>query len=172
MSPACNKPDVGHGKTCEMACVDDCAAMRDDDADGYPGVTMQVCGFTETDQQDGVACHADTPDDPGATVQGKAFLDIEVDPKFTGTAKSSCELTGTVDTSVLYNLVGADVYLTGTPITVNSAINSLPAFDVDSAASKFRMVRVDGKYGAPDWKLDPTAMKASCVEIIKRVNEL
>ena len=146
--------------------------MRDDDADGYPSVTIQVCGDTPSDTKNGVKCNAATPSTPGATLQGQAFIDIEVNPTFTGTVKSSCEMIGTVDSKVLYNLVGADVYLAGAPITVSSAIESLPTFQVDPAASKFRMVRIDGQYGAPDWKVDPTQASAACATLNTRVNEL
>jgi hypothetical protein len=171
---ACSKPTVGHTNACETTCVDDCAALRDDDGDTYPGVTIAVCGLTASDQKNGVPCHVDHPDDPGATLQGKAFLDIQVDPQFSGTAKSSCELVGSVDasTEIRYQIVGTDIWLTGSPLGVDQTIGSLPSFQVDPAASKFRMVRVDGKYGAPDWKLDPQQQSAACAAIDQRVNEL
>ena len=55
---------------------------------------------------------------------------------------------------------------------MSSAIGSLPAFEVDPKASKFRMVRIDGKYAAPDWSVDPTQASAACKTLIQRVNEL
>jgi hypothetical protein len=171
-TPACNMPNLGRTSTCEIACVSDCTAMRDDDADGFPGVTVQVCGYSPSDLQSGVKCHGDAPDTPGSTLQGKAFIDIEVNPKCDGVAKSSCEITGTVDTGVLYNAVGGDIYLAGGPISITSAIKSLPLFQVDPVASKFRMVRVDGKFGAPDFQVDPAQPSAACETIIQRVNEL
>ena len=173
-SAACSKGDVGHTNACETTCVDDCPSLRDDDGDGFPGVTIAVCGVTASDQKNGVPCHVDKPDDPGATLQGKAFLDIQVDPQFIGTAKSSCELTGSVDasTEIRYQIVGTDIWLAGTAITVDQTIGSLPSFQVDSSASKFRMVRVDGKYGSPDWKLDPLQQSAACAAVDQRVNEL
>ncbi len=169
---SCNQMGIGETKDCDTMCVDDCAGLRDDDHDGYPGVTLQVCGVTASDMQTGVACNANTPDKPGATLQGKAYLDIQVDPQFSGTAVSSCEITGQVDTSVLYKLVGADVYLAGSPISVSSAIKSLPDFNVEVAQSKFRMVRVDGKYATEDFKLDPSNPSAACATIITNVNKL
>jgi hypothetical protein len=169
---ACSAPNLGNTSACEMSCVDDCAGMRDDDADGFPGVTLQVCGLTQSDQQSGVACHADKPADPGTTLQGKAFMSMEVTPTFQGTAKSSCEVIGTVGSGIAYSITGADIYLAGSPITVDQTINSLPAFNVDASASKFRMVRVDGKYGAPDFKIDPAQAQAACAAINMRVNEL
>jgi hypothetical protein len=171
---ACAKTTLGHTNACETACVDDCPSLRDDDKDTFPGVTIAVCGLTASDQKSGVPCHVDHPDDPGATLQGKAFLDIEVDPQFSGTAKSSCELTGSVDasTEIRYQIVGTDIWLAGSPLGVDQTIASLPSFHVDPVASKFRMVRVDGKYGAPDWKIDPLQQSAACAAIDQRVNEL
>jgi hypothetical protein len=171
-APACAGPDVGHTDACEMACVSDCAALRDDDGEGYPGVTLHVCGKTSADQKSGVACHADKPDAPGVTLQGKAFMDFQVDPRFTGTAKSSCEINGTIDASVLYNILGADIFLAGSKVSVDQTIKSLPAFKVDSAQSRFRMVRVDGKYGAPSFAIDPAAADAACATLRQRMNEL
>ena len=171
---ACTKAALGHTNACEATCVDDCASLRDDDGDTFPGVTINVCGLTASDQKNGVPCHVDHPDDPGATLQGKAFLDIQVDPQFSGTAKSSCELTGSVDaaTQIRYQIVGTDVWLAGSALSVDQTISSLPSFQVDPSASKFRMVRVDGKYGSPDWKLDPLQQSAACAAIDQRVNEL
>lgn len=171
-SAACNMANLGNTNACAMSCVDDCAGLRDDDGDTYPGVTVDVCGYTPDDTQGGVKCNADSPDTPGATLQGKAFIDIEVNPTLHGQAKSSCEMSGTVDTEVLYNVVGADIWLAGAPITVSSAIKSLPGFQVDPTASKFRMVRIDGQYGAPDWQVDPTQPSAACATLNMRVNEL
>lgn len=171
-STACNAPNLGRTTTCETTCVDDCASLRDDDGDLAPGVTVHVCGYTPDDTTGHVKCNADSPNTPGATLQGKAFIDIEVDPTLDGVAKSSCELTGNVGTNVLYHLTGADIWLAGAPITVSSAIKSLPNFHVDPTASKFRMVRIDGQYGAPDWGVDPTAPSAACATLNMRVNEL
>lgn len=169
--PACVDPKLGR-TGCDAACVDDCASMRDDDVDTYPGVTVHVCGVTSDDITKGLLCNALAPNEPGTTLQGRAFLDIQVDPKFTGTAKTSCEITGAVDTSVLYNVVGADVFLAGGAIGVSSAIKSLPEFQVDPAESKFRMVRIDGQFGAPDWQVDPSKVAEACATLIKRENEL
>ncbi len=171
-STSCETGTVGMTKTCETTCVSDCASMRDDDVDGYPGVTIQVCGDTPSDTKSGVKCNAATPNTPGATLQGQAFIDLEVNPTFSGAVQSSCEIAGTVDSQVVYNVVGADVYLAGAPISVSSAIESLPTFQVDPTASKFRMVRIDGKYGAPDWMVDPTQASAACATLNMRVNEL
>jgi hypothetical protein len=95
-----------------------------------------------------------------------------VNPSATGTVVSSCEVKGNVSTQILYNLVGAQVYLTGSPITVTSAIQSLPTFTVDPTASKIRMVRIDGQYGAPNWMVDPTKAAAACATLNANVNQL
>lgn len=168
---ACLPANLGRAD-CEVMCVDDCAAMRDDDGDTYPGMTMNVCGKTPDDVKNGVKCNAEAPNEPGTTLQGRAFLNLEVTPKLSGTAVSSCELSGTVDSDVLYNVVGADVYLTGGQIGVTSAIKSLPTFDVDPTLSKFRMIRIDGQYGAPNWAVDPSNASAACAVLNQRVNEI
>jgi hypothetical protein len=168
----CAATGVGHSSTCEAMCVNDCPALTDDDGDTFPGVTFQVCGRTATDTKSGVPCNADNPINPGVTLQGKAFVAFQVDPLFTGTAKSSCEVLGTIDSSVRYSIVGTDVYLVGASVSVDNAINSLPAFNVDPAQSKFRMVRIDGKYGAPNWNVDPASVDAACATLQKRINEL
>lgn len=169
---ACNAANLGNTSVCETMCVDDCPALRDDDGDGFPGMTVHICGSTPDDTKLGVPCNAEMPNTAGATLQGKAFIDIEVNPTLNGTAKSSCEVVGTIGTDVLYNVVGADVWLAGAPITVSAAIKSLPAFKVDAQASKFRMVRIDGQYGAPNWNVDPMAPSAACATLNMRVNEL
>lgn len=169
---ACGGATVGRTDVCDTSCVDDCAALRDDDSDSYPGVTADVCGSTSADEDNGVLCNAANPSEPGATLQGRAFLDLEVNPMFRGAAKSSCEIEGTVDTEVLYNVIGGDIYLGGAPISVTSAIKSLPTFQVNTQNSKFRMVRIDGQYGAPDYGVDPTQALAACAEIRTHINEL
>jgi hypothetical protein len=168
----CTATTLGRTNQCETNCVSDCASLRDDDADTYPGVTVNVCGTTPDDVQAGVPCNADAPNEPGTTLQGRGFIDMEVNPLLTGSAKSSCELEGKVDSEVRYRLVGADIYLAGAQIGVTSAIKSLPAFQVDPTQSRFRMVRIDGKYGAPDWKIDVANASASCTTLLARKNEL
>lgn len=166
----CNAVDVGHSNVCEAACVDDCAGLRDDDGDSYPGITLDVCGVTADDK--GKVCNTESPADPGVTIQGRAFAALEVDPQFTGVAKSSCELTGKVSTGVRYSVVGADVTLAGGPIAVGAAISALPTLEVKTDQSKLTMVRVDGKYGTPDLKLDAGDPLAACKTILAKKNEL
>jgi hypothetical protein len=170
-SPTCTAADIGRTNVCDMDCVDDCAALRDDDADGYPGMTAEVCGKTPTDIQNGAPCNAQAPNEPGVTLQGRAYLSIQVDPQFQGTAKSSCEVEGTVDTAVDYSIAGADIYLGSGPIGVTSAIKSLPAFQVNPTDSRFRMIRIDGQFGAPNWGVDPSQPLAACAELVTRINE-
>jgi hypothetical protein len=168
----CTAINLGRTNQCEANCVDDCASLSDDDGDSYPGVTVNVCGTTPDDVKAMVNCKAATPNEPGTTLQGLAFIDMEVNPLLTGSAKSSCELEGTVDSQVLYRIVGADIYLAGAQIGVTSAIKSLPAFQVDPKQSRFRMVRIDGKYGAPAWKVDAANAAAACTTLLARKNEL
>jgi hypothetical protein len=169
---ACQAMGIGTGKTCETTCVSDCPSLRDDDMDGFPGVTVQVCGATQMDTTKGTKCNAAMPSTPGVSLQGEAYIDIEVNPTFSGTAKSSCEISGSVDSQVLYHVVGADVYLGPGQIPVSSAIASLPTFQVDPTQSKFRMVRVDGMYGSPSWNIDPTNPTAACQTVNMHANEL
>ncbi len=171
-SSSCNQPNIGESSTCDTTCVSDCTAMRDDDMDQNPGVTIQVCGETADDKQSGATCNAAAPQNAGVSLQGEGYIDLEVNPSVTGTVKSSCEVSGTVATEVLYNLVGADVYLAGNPVTVSQAIESLPTFQVDPTASKFVMVRIDGQYGAPDWMVDPAQPSAACKIVNMRMNQL
>jgi hypothetical protein len=171
-SSACNQANIGESKTCDTSCVSDCTAMRDDDMDGYPGVTIQVCGVTQDDTSSGAKCNAAMPQNPGVSLQGEGYINIEVNPSVSGKVKSSCEITGTVTTEVLYHLVGANVYLAGSPINVSSAIESLPTFQVDPAASKAVMVRIDGQYGAPNWMVDPASPAAACATVNMNMNQL
>lgn len=169
---SCTPTNLGRTNACEMMCVSDCAALEDHDGDMYPAVTVNICGTTPDDVKSMVTCNAETPNDPGTTLQGRAFIDMEVNPLLTGSAKSSCEVEGTVDSQVLYKIVGADIYLAGAQIGVTSAIKSLPNFQVDPQTSRFRMVRIDGKYGAPDWNVDVASAKAACSTLLARKNEL
>jgi hypothetical protein len=171
-SGPCTATSLGRTNQCEASCVDDCAGLRDDDADSYPAATVDVCGKTQSDVSSGVPCNAATPDVPGTTLQGRAFVDMEVNPKLDGAAKSACEIEGTIDSDVLYNLVGADIYLAGAQIGVTSALKSLPAFQVHPADSRFRMVRIDGQFGAPDWDVDPAKRAETCATLLSRSNEL
>lgn len=169
---SCNQGSLGHTSACEEKCVSDCPSLRDDDQDSFPGVSVDVCGATADDTKKGKTCHATSPDEPGTVIQGRAFIDIELDPKLSGVAKSSCEIEGHVGAEWLYNVVGADIYLGGAPLTTSLATRSLPSFHVDEKASALRMVRIDGKFGAPDWKVDPAQASAACQALLQRVDEL
>jgi hypothetical protein len=52
---------------------------------------------------------------PGATLQGKSFMDFQVDPRLSGTIKSSCEVNGTVDAMARCHILG-DSYLAGSSV--------------------------------------------------------
>lgn len=71
----------------------------------------------------------------------------------------------------ILRLVGADIYLAGAQIGVTSAIKSVPAFQLDLMQSRFQMVRIDGKYGAPDWTVDVANATDTCSTLLARKNE-
>ncbi len=174
-NPGCGMNDNAPGRTseCESSCVSDCGKLVDDDADGWPGVTVQVCGFTDEDKQQNVPCNTEAPNVAGATIQGRAMMNLQVEPlTLTGQALSSCEIAGSLDAAISYNVVGADLYLANTQISVTSAIKSLPVYSVNTDESRFRLVRIDGKHGAPDWDPDWGAPLASCRRIIENQNDL
>ncbi|MFO0590610.1 MAG: hypothetical protein U0441_23915 [Polyangiaceae bacterium] len=166
----CTAGDIGHSSTCEATCVNDCAALVDDDKDGFPGVTLGVCGRAQGEEQK--PCNVDDPSQPGVTIQGRAFVALEVNPQFSGKAESSCKLDGSVTTDVVYQVVGADVTLSSSEIPVASAIQALPTLVVKPDQSKLTMVRVDGKYATPDLKIDPADPLTSCQTVVAKRNEL
>jgi len=163
---------VGRGAQCATECVTDCSTVRDDDGDGLPAVTFHVCGTTKDDQLQKVQCNAEDPASAGASVQGKAMLVYQTDPRIHGKAASSCEASGTFDATTIYNVVGADVYLANTQVAVASAIKSLPRYVIDPQESQFRMIRVDGKYGSPDWGADLSEPRSACAIALQHQNEL
>ncbi|MBI5535765.1 MAG: hypothetical protein HY898_23740 [Deltaproteobacteria bacterium] len=171
----CGASDAAPGRSaqCEEKCVDDCSALLDDDKDGRTATTFHLCGYSSDDLKSNVKCKPESPSEAGVTIQGPLMLAFQVDPLMQGKASSSCEVRGTVDAQVLYHVVGGDMYLANTQIGVQSAMKSLPLFTVDPQQSKFRMVRVDGAHGAPDWKLDPKAdAVAACQIALQHRNEL
>ncbi|MBI5534320.1 MAG: hypothetical protein HY898_16470 [Deltaproteobacteria bacterium] len=172
--PGCgfNDTSAGRSSQCEPKCVDDCGSMVDDDEDGRAGVSFEVCGYTSDDMKSDVKCRADQPDEPGIAIQGPLLLNFQVDPRLTGTALSSCEVRGDVDAQVVYQVVGGDLYVMNSQLSVMSSLKSLPLFTVDATKSRFRMVRVDGAQGAPDWKLDLADPIAACSAAVGRRNEL
>lgn len=167
---SCGSATVGRTSQCDTNCVTDCSKTRDDDGDGYPGITLGVCGLSNDDKQSNLKCNIDNPIQGGATIQGKAWLDLQIDPALTGTVKSSCEVTGNVSASILYNVLGANVYLTGAALAVTDAITSLPTFTVDPSTSEYRLVRVDGKHGAPSWNLGSNPSQA-CQAVLQHKND-
>ncbi|MEZ4309772.1 MAG: hypothetical protein R3F14_17180 [Polyangiaceae bacterium] len=166
----CAAFDIGHTNKCEETCVTDCASLLDHDNDTFPGISLDVCGRTQDDQ--GKPCNTTDPAAPGVTIQGRAFATLEVNPQFMGIAVSSCELSGTVSSDVRYTVVGADVALAGSPISVAAALDALPLLAVKPDQSKLTLLRVDGKYGTPDLGLDPSDPLAACKTILAKKNEL
>lgn len=174
-APGCGINDNHAGRTqgCEETCVTDCASLRDDDGDDWPGVSVFVCGYTPQDIQDGVVCHGEEPNQAGATIQGRALMNLFINQAhFAGTVHSSCEVSGTLDANIVYHLVGADVYVANSQISVTSAIKSLPTYQLVPSESRFRMVRVDGRFGARNWPVNWSNPGPGCAESIARVNEL
>ena len=162
----------GRGQGCSTLCVSDCTQMADDDTDGYPGVTINVCGQTKDDLDQKVKCNAEEPNVPGTTLQGRAFMNLQVDPRLSGTASSSCEVSGPLDAAIRYNVDGADLYLMSTQISVTSAIKSLPRYTVNTSESRFRLARIDGKHGSTNWTPNFSEPLASCKTVIAHQNEL
>jgi len=167
-----NDTQVGRNGVCESTCVSDCTSMLDADNDSKTGVTFDVCGTTKDDITSKVKCVPDDPSSAGTTIQGGVFLDFQTDPKSTGKVKSSCEATGTFAATTLYYVAGGDVYLSNTAISVASSIKSLPIYDISPTESKFRMIRVDGKHGAPNWNVNLADASAACKIAIQHQNEL
>ena len=171
----CGNNDNASGRSpnCEEKCVTDCSKMIDHDNDGWPGVTVHVCGYTEDDKRSSIPCNAVTPNEAGTTIQGRSFMNLQVDPlTLNGTAKSSCELVGNIDADFTYNVVGADLYLANAQISVASAIKSLPQYAVNSSESRFRLVRIDGLHGSWNWNPSWSELQASCRRIIANQHEL
>ena len=171
-SASCNQPNIGQSSTCDTSCVSDCAALRDDDMDGFPAVTVNFCGATASDVQSGAMCSAANPQTPGVTLQGPIYSDMEINPSITGTATSSCELEGNASSGLVYNVIGSNLFLAGSPITVTSTVESLPTFTVDAASSRVRMIRIDGQFGSASWGVSASAPAAACATLIANVTQL
>jgi hypothetical protein len=172
--PGCgvNDSTPGRGPVCDSTCVTKCDGLVDDDKDNWAAVTVHVCGYTDEDKKQKVQCSAQDPAQAGATIQGRALLNLQVDPMFQAQVQSSCELTGTFDAAIRYNVVGADLYLQNTPIGVTSAIKSLPLYKVNSGLSHFRAVRIDGKHGGYAWGGDFAQPLETCRKVIAHQNEI
>lgn len=163
---------LGHTANCESACVDDCGATFDDDHNDYPGVSVDVCGYTQDDLSTKVICRSDKPNQAGSTLQGRMAMVFRAALSLVGNARSSCEITGTFDSTTIYSVLGADAYLTNTNIPVASVIKSLPLFDADPKNSRFRLVRIDGLHGAPDYNLVGRTPPDACSVIRSHKNDL
>ena len=169
-SPTCDDTTniLGTSTSCETMCVSDCTDAVDTDMDGAPGVTMTACGYSPDDTSNGTTCQTDDPSMPGVTLQGKAYLNFQVDPQLIGTVDSSCSMHGTADASIIYDIIGGDVRLVGSELTITEVVTSIPTFAVDSSASKFIAVRVDGKYGTSDLMLDGSDPKTACAAALQQ----
>ncbi len=163
---------VGRGRICSEACVEGCNELTDDDQDGFPGVTLSICGLSPVNISEGVQCNAEEPAFSGATLDGKAWVALNIDPQLEGTVKSSCQFSGKVASSVVYTLVGGDVFLSTAPLAVAAAIDNLPSFIVKSDQSPFSAVRVDGEYAAPNLEVSWDDADGSCATFLGKRNEL
>jgi hypothetical protein len=169
----CGMFDTEYGRTsqCATQCVSDCSAVVDDDFDGWPAITTYTCGYSPDDLQSHVQCNGNDPTQPGSSVQGKLMMILQITPTLSGTSRSACELAGSLGATVTYSVVGGDAYAGNAPVGVLSAAHSLPTFEVVADASYFRMVRVDGQYGAPDWHLSlGTDPVGACSTVIANQN--
>lgn len=160
----------GTTKECDTECVSDCTQVKDDDGDGYPAVSVHLCGTTETDRTSQVPCNAENPSDPGVTMQGAVRMVLRTAVTMKGEAASSNAVSGTFSSDTNYSLVGSTTYLSGTLITPTSVHKSLPEFQGVEQNSKWRMIRVDGLHGSANWQL-PDDPQQRCEIIRSKVNE-
>ena len=135
-------------------------------------LVMVEAGSKYEDKKNNVPCNSEDPSQAGAAIQGRALLDLQVDPLFKGQATSSCELLGTFDAAIRYNVVGADLYLENSQIGVTAATKSLPLYQVNAALSRFRAVRIDGKHGSYAWDPDFSQPLDTCRKVIAHQNEI
>ncbi|MCL2823045.1 MAG: hypothetical protein FWD57_03560 [Polyangiaceae bacterium] len=172
-NPGCGANDTapGHTSVCEESCVDHCDKLVDDDEDGFPGITVNLCGRTEEDVRSDLPCNAEDPTTAGTTLQGVISMSVYTQITMQGTPTSSCEASGTFASNTGYTVVGADAYLTGGRLAVASVILSLPTFQGKTNDSTWHLVRVDGKHGAPNWNL-PQGASEKCAIVRNHRNEL
>lgn len=162
---------LGTGEGCVEKCVTDCSDVVDSDSDKLPGVSMAVCGFSQ-DEAQGAQCNTEEPEQPGVTLQGKAGLNFRVNPLLKGAAESSCVVRGGVDASIEYNVIGANVRLTGGILSVKLVQDAIPAFNVIPEKSQFVALRVDGKYGTTDLSLPADNPQMACKKALDNRNLL
>lgn len=161
----------GTGVECAKGCVSDCSTLADDDEDTFPGVSVTVCGRTNN-QPAGTRCNTEEPEVGGTLIQGKAFINFEVNPTLTAVADNSCRLSGTIDSDINFNVIGGYLALAGKIISVQLVLSALPEFVVDPKNSRFRAVRVDGKFGTPDWQISQlSTAEERCTAALARWGE-
>ncbi|MBK6515496.1 MAG: hypothetical protein IPM79_04860 [Polyangiaceae bacterium] len=146
---ACDDPLLGHGGTCEEACLSGGCMDMDYWNDDFPGFTWGVCGVGE-----GQSINDCDPDDPLAgigTVQGNVFTNVAVTMDISGTFDTSCTATATAPTTIDMTVVGGDVYVEGQQVNVTALANALPQFNLAGSGATVEMIRVDGRHGTPDY---------------------
>lgn len=146
---ACDDPLLGHGGTCEEACIVGGCEDMDYWNDDFPGFTFGMCGLS-----DGQIFDDCDPDDPLANagfLQGNVFTNVAVTMDISGAFDTSCQATATAPTTLDMSVVGGDIYVDGVQVNVTALANALPQFDLSSSGATVEMIRVDGKHGTPDY---------------------
>lgn len=143
--------DLDCGGSTPEACVTDWASVMDEDADGHPGVSLQVT--TE----------------PVDTITGQAYTTWRTNPHMTGVAHSSILIQGQLAPTMEYDVVGSGAQLQGLYMDEKTVKRNLPIFQLPDQGSTFRMLRVDGEYGSPD--LDGNGDgKVDCQELMSNID--
>ncbi len=134
-----------------QACVVGWDAVIDEDADGFPGVSLQVA--TE----------------PVATITGLAYTTWRTNPHMHGIAWNSSLIQGDLSPTMEYEVVGSGANLQGIGMDEPTVKRNIPRFLLPPTGSTFRMVRVDGQYGSED--LDGNGDGGvDCEELMNRID--
>lgn len=141
--------DMDCASTTPEACVDGWEHVFDEDADGHPGVSLQVT--TE----------------PVDTIRGQAYTTWRTNPHMHGVAWSSTLVQGDLSPTMEYEVVGSGADLQGIPMDEPTVKRNIPRFHIPASGSSFRMVRVDGALGAVDLDEDGDG-SVSCDELMAR----
>jgi len=135
------------------ACVTSWEAVRDEDGDGNPGVSLEVTT------------------DPVDTIRGLAWTTWRTNPHMHGVAWTSSLIQGDLSPVMEYDVVGSGADLQGIPMDGPTVKRNIPSFVIPESGSTFRMVRIDGRYGAVDLDVDGDGT-VSCAELMDRLDVL
>lgn len=133
------------------ACVSSWGAVIDEDADGFPGVSLRVS--TE----------------PVATITGLAYTTWRTNPHMHGIAWSSSLIEGDLSPTMEYEVVGSGANLQGIEMDEPTVKRNIPSFLLPPDGSTFRMVRVDGLHGSEDLDADGDG-DVDCSELMNRID--